>query len=395
MKTNCMRLWCALALLFVGTGGGIAVAQSPQPQPGSQLPNLRPLAFVNVSLDGVAKPIGSSPTGIQFTPGFLIPRAGVSKTLEFKTKDGRSSVRFSHSLPSGVSANAFTWQQTSVAAPNAVGRLNYTGCQNCPASITISVKAEDPSGVVSGTVKLNLTASTRKPEVNSIKRSGGTEREPRYEIRFAAGTFNLQDSEAVATYAGNLKYRLLPESGGSISSESIFVVIPRLKASRAVQVFLRNPYGTSGTTNVELPIQAVENGPGQFNCVNCSTVFGEAKIHDEYSVKHTNPGALEASGTDEITITPLRSGNTPCDQPDFIYHTALVKWIEDNGFSGNSAEQGTVSVSAQPPVDQLLRSPQNKVRIAWKLKPFKVDRYYQVMFGVIDVVGVCQNRVVQ
>lgn len=393
------RLIACVGLLLSGVCAAAypTLAQSPQPNPppGSQLPNLKPLALVNVSLDGVARPIGSSPTGIQFTPEFSVSRTGSSKTFEVKTKDGRSSVQFSHTLPSGVSASAFTWQQTNVSAPNAIGRLNFTGCQNCPASFAISIKAEDSSGVVSGTVKLNLTASTGKPAVNSIKRSGGTEIEPRYEIRFVAGSFNLNDSEAVATYAGNLKYRLLPESGGSILSESVFVVIPRLNASRAVQVFLRNPYGTSGTTNIELPIQAVENGPGQFNCVDCSTVFGEAKIHDEYSVKHTSPGVLEASGIDEIDITPKRSGTTPCDEPDFIYHTALVKWIESNGYSGNSADQGTVSVAGQPPVDQLLRSPQNRVRIAWKLKPFKPDRFYQVMFGVIDVVGVCQNRVIQ
>ena len=175
----------------------------------------------------------------------------------------------------------------------------------------------------------------------------------------------------------------------------MFVVIPRLKASRNVQVSLKNPYGTSSNIIVELPVQQVESGPPHFNCINCSTVFGDANIHDEFSVKHNNIGALDASGTDDITITPKRSGVTPCDEPDFIFHTALVKWIRDDGYSGDSADQGTVTVNSQPPIDQLLRSPQNKVRIIWTLKGFKGERWYQVIFGVIDVVGTCQNRVIQ
>jgi hypothetical protein len=215
------------------------------------------------------------------------------------------------------------------------------------------------------------------------------------EIKFAVGTFDPSDSLVIGTYAGNLKYRLIPETSSNFAGGSMFAVIPRLKASRNVQVLLRNPYGPGNSVNVELPIQQVENGPLQFNCVNCSTVFGDANIHDEYSVKHINLGPADATGTDEIAITPKRSGVTPCDEPDFIYHTALVRWIRDDGYSGDSAEQGTAVVAGHPPTDQLLRSTQNKIQISWMLKALKGERWYQVMFGVIDVVGVCPNRVVQ
>jgi hypothetical protein len=400
-ETFCtFAIHCSVLVLlgvYGATAGNLALAQNPQPTSPTNPPpdlSLVPLVLVSVALDGVATPV-SSPKGISRpTPEFLIPK-NASKVLEVNTRYGTVNVSFSHTVPPGVPASAFAWQQPVLPTPNATGRLGYNGCASCPSSFTITVSAHSRTTIVSTPVKLNVTASTGKPELISITRNGGTEVRPRYEIRFAAGTFDPADSEAVAVYAGNLKYRLIPESSSNFAGGRMFVVIPRLKASRNVQVFLRNPYGASGNLSVELPLQQVENGPLQFNCINCSTVFGDAIIHDEYSVKHNNIGPLDASGTDEITIAPKRAGVTPCDEPDFIYHTALVKWIRDDGYSGDSAQQGAVSVGSQPPIDQLLRSPQNKVRINWTLKAFKGEHWYQVMFGVIDVVGVCTNRIVQ
>ena len=387
-------LFCALVFVILLTCV-VCGAQTPQPQPQPNVPHLSlvPLTLVSVGLDDVSKPF-SSPTGVAFpTPEFFVPRNG-TKTLDFITSGGNVNVNFSDSVASGVPASAFEWVQQRVPAGNAVGHLKYNGCASCPASFTLSVTAAS-NNTVTGLVKLNVTASSGKPQLTSINRSGGTEVRPRFEIKFAAGTFDPSDSEAIANYGSSLKYRLIPEAASNFANGSMLVVIPRLKASRNVQIVLRNHYGSSNTLGVDLPIQQVENGPLQFNCINCSTVFGDANIHDEYSVKHSNIGPLDASGTDEITIAPLRSGQTACDQSDVIYHTALVRWIHDDGYSGDTADQGTVTVSSHPPTDQLLRAPQNKIQIAWKLKGFKGERWYQVMFGVIDVVGVCQNRIVQ
>jgi len=371
----------------------ICVAQTPQPKPNMPNLSLVPLTLVSVGLDDIAKPV-SSPTGATFpTPEFFVPRNG-TKTLDFITSGGSVNVNFSNSVPPGVPGSAFEWVQQRVPAGNAIGHLRYNGCASCPASITLSVTASS-NNTVHGTVKLNVTASSGKPQLTSISRSGGTEVLPKFEVRFGAGTFDSSDSEVIANYGSNLKYRLIPDAASNFAGGSMLVVIPRLKASRNVQVLLRNPYGSSSSVGVELPVQQVENGPLQFNCINCSTVFGDAHIHDEYSVKHNNISPFDATGTDDITIAPLRSTQAPCDQPDVIYHTALVRWIHDDGYSGDSDDQGTVTVSSHPTTDQLLRSPQNKIQIAWRLKGFKGERWYQVMFGVIDVVGVCQNRVVQ
>jgi hypothetical protein len=382
--------------LNAGSGGPVCINSVPPPGNIDQPPHLSlvPLVLVSVGVDGVAMPF-SSPTGIQRpTPEFFVPRNG-TKVFNITTSGGNVNVGFGDSVPAGVPASTFEWMQQTLPAGNATGQLRYNGCASCPASFAFGVNVSSRNSA-SGSVKLNLTASAGKPQLISISRSGGTEVQPRYEIKFAAGTFDPSDSQAIATYSSNLKYRLIPENSSNFAGGTMFVVIPRLSASRNLQVFLKNPYGASGNLSVELPLQQVENGPLQFNCINCSTVFGDAIIHDEYSIKHNNSlGLLDASGTDEITIAPKRSGVTPCDEPDFIYHTALVKWIRDDGYSGDSAEQGTVTVSSHPPIDQLLRSPQNKVQINWTLKAFKGEHWYQVMFGVIDVVGVCPNRVVQ
>ena len=392
MKTNFGLITCVALVLWAasaGAGGSLALTQSPQPipKPGSQLGDLKPIALVNVALDGVAKPIGSAPTGISFsTPEFPVPRTGVEKILEIRTRDGRSSVHFSRTLPAGVPQSAVQFIQDSVSAPNAVGKLRFSGCASCPASITISVSANDPSGTVSGQVKLNLTASTGKPLLTSITRNGGTEVRPRYQISFAAGTFDPTDSDVVATYAGNLKYRLTPED---FTSGSVFVVAERLKADRNIQVFLRNGYGASSSTAVQLPLQQKENNPS-FECVNCSTVLGNVGVNDNFSVKHTNNGFSPIRGTDEITITPVQTGTTACDQNDFIYIGASASWVSGDGVPQNNL--GAVSIASQPPANQLLRASQNRITAGWTLNPGNADRFYQVRFKGINVVGVCSKR---
>lgn len=392
MKKNLSLLACALLLCgaLVDSAWNLTSAQAPQPipKPGSQLGDLKPLGLVNVALDGVAKPIGSSPTGLAFsTPEFPVPRSGVEKILEIRTRDGRSKVNFSRSLSPGVPQSAIAFIQESVSAPNAVGKLRFGGCASCPSSITISVSATDPSGTVSGQVKLNLTASTGKPSLTSITRNGGSEVRPRYEIAFAAGTFDPTDSEVVATYAGNLKYRLIPEN---FAAGTMFVVAERLKADRNIQVFLRNAYGASSSTAVQLPLQQKENNPS-FECVNCSTVFGSVGVNDNFSVKHTNNGAFAINGTDEIVITAPQTGTTPCDQNDFIYNGASASWI--NGDGAPQSNFGTVTIASQPPTNQLLRAPNNRITTGWTLNPLNADRFYQVKFRGINVVGVCSKRV--
>lgn len=382
-----------LCVASAGPAGSLALVQGPQPQPkpGSQLGDLKPLALVNVSLDGVARPIGSSPTGTSFsTPEFAVPRSGVEKILEIRTKDGRSNVHFSRSPAAGVPQGVFAFIQESVPAPNAVGKLRFGNCTaSCPSSITITVSATDPSGIVSGQLKLNLTASTGKPSLTSITRNGGTEIRPRFEISFTEGTFDTSDSEVVATYAGNLKYRLIPEN---VSAGTMFVVAERLKAERNIQVFLRNAYGSSNLFAVQLPLQQKENNPS-FECVNCSAVLGSVSVNDNFSVKHSNNGALSINGTDEITIAPLQTGTTPCDQNDFIYNGASASWINGDGAPLNNL--GTVTIASQPPTNQLLRVSQSRITTSWTLNPFSVDRFYQVKFRGINVVGVCSKRVIQ
>jgi hypothetical protein len=110
----------------------------------------------------------------------------------------------------------------------------------------------------------------------------------------------------------------------------MFVVAERLKAERGIQVFLRNAYGASSSSAVTLPLQQKENNPS-FECVNCSTVLGSVPVNDNFSVKHSNSGVTSITGTDEITITPLQTGTTPCDQNDFIYNGASASWIAGDG----------------------------------------------------------------
>jgi hypothetical protein len=213
----------------------VCEAQTPQPNPQPRL-SLVPLVMVSAGADGIAKPF-SSPTGVSFpTPEFFVPRNG-TKVFDISTSGGNISVRFSNAVPAGIPASSFEWIQQNVPAPNANGKLRYNGCTSCPASFVVGVSASS-SNTVSGTIKLNLTASTGKPQITSIARNGGTDVKPRFEIKFTAGTFDPSDSEVIGVYADNLKYRLTTETSSNFAGGSMFVVIPRLKASRNVQVLL-------------------------------------------------------------------------------------------------------------------------------------------------------------
>ncbi len=389
------------SIVFFGVSASPALAQPPRPRPsnpGSQVPDLRPTVKLgSVSLNGgVQKPLASlSGVPIQ-TPEFTVPRTPVGGTawvFEIRTVDGRGTISFSNTVPSGVQPSAFQWDQSSGASPGATGRLRYNGCANCAGSVTISVTVRDSldfSGAApTGQIKLNLTASGGPPQVTGATRTGNDVIRPTFQLAFAQGTFAQSDGEVVGTYADGLKVRL---AISNVSANSLVVVLPRFKASRGVSVALRNPFGSS-SRNIELPIQPLENGPAQFDSVQNSTTSGQANIRGRYSVKHTNVTPFDATGTDEITIATIGSGSLACDQQDVLYHSANVRWIRNDGYSGDTNEQGTVSVTGQPSVDHLLRSPDNKVRIAWRLKPLR-ERHYQVMFGAIDVVGVCTNQIV-
>ena len=375
-------------------GSRIVLAQKPVP-PGTPVPtapklSLVPLKLISASVDGVAKGITSINNTPLPTPEFTVPRT-VAKTIGFTTQDAIGTVKFSHTLPSGVPASAFAWESETVAA-GAQGRLRYNGCASCPATITIGVHAADTQHAADGQVRLTLTASTGRPAGVTVTNTGGSAAQPEFQIRFTAGTFDLADSQIIATYAGGLKYRLLPDRSSNIAQGTIVAVIPRLKVDRNVQVALSNVYG-AGTANVTLPAQPQE-APGPFECVNCSDVLNPATVHDTFSVKHTNNGPLDASGSDDVTITPLQPAAPACDQVDFVYTGAAVSWINPDTGAAIS-DVGTVAIASQPPANSALRAPQNVVHVTWTLKGLKGERWFQVAFRGVDVVGVCSNRVVQ
>lgn len=56
---------------------------------------------------------------------------------------------------------------------------------------------------------------------------------------------------------------------------------------------------------------------------------------------------------------------------------------------------GTVSVTGNPPVNSLLRAPNNKVALRYALPELHPDRFYQVLFEGVEIIGVCSDRVVQ
>lgn len=366
------------------------VAGQEPTTPITNIPKLSlvPLAIVNIGSGEIGSPV-SSPTGApRAIPEFFLPRNG-SQEISVITSGGSESVRFFNSVPAGVSAAAFQWEQTSVPAGNAVGHLRYRGCESCPASFTLEVTASS-NNTVHASVKVNLTASSGRPVVESITANGGDGAEPRFEIRFQRFTFNPSDSQIVGTYASGLRYRLVPESNSQFANGRLNVIVPRLEVDRAVRVALVNPYGSSGNTNLTLPQEGIIESPA-FEQVNASGEFpNSATVGDTFSVKHTNNGLLDGSGTDDITIQPL-AANSSCNQRDFIFQGARVSWLDDHNQSVTTP--GPISIVGQPTTNAPLRSPNNKIRVNWTLKARFGDVFYQVLYRGVEVVGICNDRV--
>lgn len=367
------------------------LAQEPRPvsvaTPALPKLSLVPLVIVSVGVDNVAQPV-SAPTGASRAPAeFVLPKTG-SKEIAVTTSGGSIDVHFSDSAPAGVPANAFQWEQTSLPAGNATGRLRYSGCQGCPDSFTLHITASS-NATVETSVKITLTASTARPVINGVTANGNDSVSPRFEVQFQRSTFDPSDSQVVATYASGLKYRLIPESNSQFSDGRMNVIVPRLEVNRGVKISLTNPYGTSSSSSITLPQQSSEN-PG-FEQVNASGEFPEsAQVNDTFSVKHS-AGPLSASGSDDITILPLANASV-CDQQDFIYMGAKATWLDNNDHP--SSTLGSVSIASQPPANAPLRSANNKVHVNWSLNGFSGDKFYQVAFSGVTVVGVCNDRVI-
>src|SRR5260370_657215 len=114
-------LSAGLALMLGGNPGifGNAVmAQNPQPPPTKVNPipklSLVPLVILNVGLDNVAQAV-FSPTGASRPASeFLVPRNGSKEFTVTTSGGGDPTVRFSDSVPAGVPATAFQWEQDAV-----------------------------------------------------------------------------------------------------------------------------------------------------------------------------------------------------------------------------------------------------------------------------------------
>ena len=378
-----LALWLSLSMGFNQVD-----AQEPRPN----IPNLSlvPLVMLSVGVDDIANPV-SSPTGAaRPTPEFFVPR-NVSKEFLVATSGGSGTVGFSSSVPPGVPASDFQWEQVSVPAGNATGRLRYNGCTSCPASFTIEITAAS-NNVVHTSVILKLTASTGKPVMNSISSISDDTLQPLFEIRFAQSTFDATDSQVVATYASGLKYRLVPEATSQFAQGRLQVKIPRLEINRNVKISLANPYGSSSSSSITLPQQGFENAP--FVQVNSSNVFPDALSvfgNPNFSVKHSNVSLLADTGSDDIAIQPLATASV-CNQQGFIYLGAKVSWLDANDHPTNAP--GTVTITSQPQSNALLRSPA-KIRVNWTLNAgTNRDVWYQVVVNGVTVVGVCHDRVI-
>ena len=396
-------------ILAIAIGGAVAVclgagpefvgnsvrAQSPQPVSRvTNLPELSlvPLTLLNVGVDNLAQPL-TSPTGISRGPAeFFLPRnfpKGGSKEVTLTTSGGNVSVRFFDSVPAGVPATAFQWEQSELPAGNAVGRLRYNGCAGCPDSFTLHLSASS-NNTVETSVKINLTTSSGRPVTTSVSADGGSDVQPRFQIRFEPTTFETQDSQVVATYPSGLKYRLPVDSSSQLSQGIMRVVVPRLEVGRDVKLSLINPYGSSGGLSITLPQENSEHPI--FEQVNASGEFPDsASVNDTFSVKHSNSGLSAGSGSDDIPINPLATSSA-CDQRDFIYLSASATWLDNNDHP--SSALGTVTIGRQPPANALLRTPNNVVHVNWTLNALTGDKFYQVAFRGVEVVGVCSERVV-
>jgi len=398
-----MKVTLFLFLLFLFCA--VCCAQEPT-TPVTNVPHLSliPLTIVNIGSGEIAAPV-SSPTGApRPLPEFFLPRSD-SKEITVTTSGGNLKVNFFNSVPAGVPASAFQWEQATLPAGNAVGRLRYNGCASCPASFTLEITAASNT-TVHASAKITLTASTGRPAMNSITANGGDNIEPRFEIRFQRGTFDPSDSQIVGTYASGLKYRLIPESNSQFTDGRMNVIVPRLEVDRAVKVALVNPYGRSDTTGVTLPQEGIIENP-VFEQVNSSGEFpNAASIGDTFSVKHTNNGLLDVSDSDDIPIHPLATASS-CNQRDYIFQSARVSWLGGEvhvSGSGSVTSQvpdqpvttpGPITITSQPTPNSLLRSPNNKIRVNWTLKARFGDVFYQVLYRGVEVVGVCNDRVIR
>ena len=389
-----LSLGVALMLgVNLGIIGNEVRAQEPT-TPTSQLPKLSlvPLVIENVGLDNLAQPV-TSPTGASRpTPEFFLPR-NATKEFSVATSGGNITVRFSNSVPAGVSASSFQWEQSEVPAGNAIGRLRYSGCPSCPATFTIEIGASSRE-TVHTVVKINLTTSTGRPAVTSITRNGDTnDGQPRFEIRFQRGTFDPADSQVVATYPSGLKYRLIPETSSQFANGDMNVPVPRLEVGRSIKIALVNPFGSSGNSTITLPEQLAENPPFvQVNSSNVSPDPAQVTGNPNFSVRHGNISLLAATGSDDITIQPLATTSS-CNKADFIYQGAKATWLDDQ--NRPTTTLGTVTIGSQPPTNALLRSPNNRVHVNFTLNAgFNGDKFYQVAFIGVTVVGVCNDRII-
>jgi len=393
-------LTLGVALMLGGNPGLLGhevLAQNPQPPLTKINPFPRvsvvPLVILNVGLDNVAQPV-FSPTGASRPASeFLIPRNGSKEFTVTTSGGGEPTAHFLDSVPAGVPANAFQWVQNEVPAGNAIGRLRYSGCPGCPASFNLDIGAVSRDSVHT-VVKINLTVSSGHPVVNSITEDDNGvvdgEIRPRFLIKFERSTFNPEDSQVIATYASGVRYRLIPNMLPGPGPGTMDVRIPRLEAGRSVKVSLVNEYGSVNST-VTLPAQLNENPP--FSTVNTSIVSNPVLPTDrQFSVRHSNSGLLAIDGTDDNPIQPLATASA-CDRPDFIYTGAKVTWLDASGLHPTS-EFGTVKITAQPPVNALLRAPNNKIRVSWTLNGLHVDTWYNVAFSGVAVVGICSDRVI-
>jgi len=373
---------------------GAVLAQTPQPQPINPLPKLSlvPLVILNVGLDNLAQPVSSPIGAARSAPEFFLPRNG-SKEFSVTTSGGNVSVHFSDSVPAGVSAGAFQWEQSEVPAGNAVGRLRYSGCPGCPSSFTIDIAALSRESVHTA-IKITLTTSSGRPAITGITRaSDAADGQPRFEIRFDRGTFDPAGSQVVATYPSGLKYRLIPDTNSQFANGEMNMTVPRLEVGRSIKVALVNEYGTSSSSTVILPEQRTENPP--FVQVNSSNEFPNAAElvgNPNFSVKHSNISLLAASGSDDITVQPLATASV-CNKPDFIYLGAKGTWLDDHDHPTTTL--GTITIANQPPTNARLRSPNNHLHVNFTLNAgFNGDKFYQVAFSGVTVFGLCNDRVI-
>ena len=405
---------CAVMLaagVISGSRSNLALAQPPrprpQPRPGSQVPSLKPpLRLVSVSLNGGAQKLfdrnlidrpGSPPTP---TPEYLLPNNPLganSFMFEFRTSDGRGTIEFSHTLPAGVQANAFQWEQSS-GSPPAIGRLRYNFCNACPASFTLEVIAKDRldfSGAApKANVKINLTPFRGPARILTISRVGTGAVRPRFEITFTPGTFAQEGGQIFATYPGGLKYRLIPEN---LTVGTMSVVIERLKVGRNVEVRMSNPLGGSSRA-VELPAQFEEHM--SFECINgCSTCWSCGSVDaipfgDTASVSHNQLSPFSMGSTDTIKLKTVRSDPPECDEEDHIFTNARVAILNPVGAVNPPGGPGTVRITRPPPTNALLRAPDNKIKVKWWKPGLVGEWWYQVVPNGVRIVGVCPNRIV-